>query len=290
MAELPFVDTHFHLHDMKHPKLRYAWLEARRRARLSARHRSSEGAALPHQGFHCGNPLRQRAEGDSRPGGRQHARPRGRDRVAAGLRRRDRISRRASSPSAISRGPTRRRCSTGICTTPTCAAFAISARDAISSTRPGARGFAELAPRKLVVLHRHARGARARPPRSRVRLSRHRHLRGSLRDPDEARRQRVPRLALGDGDMAEAPNVVMKISGLGMCDPLLDRRVDPTLCAGRIEAFGVDRVVFGTNWPVDRMFSSYPDVDQRLCRDHRLLLPRGAEKMFPRNAERIFRI
>src|SRR5947209_1150442 len=27
MAELPFVDTHFHLHDMKHPKLRYAWLE-----------------------------------------------------------------------------------------------------------------------------------------------------------------------------------------------------------------------------------------------------------------------
>ena len=27
MAELPFVDTHFHLHDMKHPKLRYGWLE-----------------------------------------------------------------------------------------------------------------------------------------------------------------------------------------------------------------------------------------------------------------------
>ncbi len=27
MAELPFVDTHFHLHDMKHPQLRYGWLE-----------------------------------------------------------------------------------------------------------------------------------------------------------------------------------------------------------------------------------------------------------------------
>ena len=27
MAELAFVDTHFHLHDMKHPALRYAWLE-----------------------------------------------------------------------------------------------------------------------------------------------------------------------------------------------------------------------------------------------------------------------
>ena len=27
MAELPFIDTHFHLHDMKHAKLRYGWLE-----------------------------------------------------------------------------------------------------------------------------------------------------------------------------------------------------------------------------------------------------------------------
>ncbi len=27
MAELSFVDTHFHLHDMKHPQLRYGWLE-----------------------------------------------------------------------------------------------------------------------------------------------------------------------------------------------------------------------------------------------------------------------
>ena len=27
MADIPFVDTHFHLHDMKHPELRYGWLE-----------------------------------------------------------------------------------------------------------------------------------------------------------------------------------------------------------------------------------------------------------------------
>ena len=27
MARIPFVDTHFHLHDMKRPELRYAWLE-----------------------------------------------------------------------------------------------------------------------------------------------------------------------------------------------------------------------------------------------------------------------
>jgi len=27
MAEIPFIDTHFHLHDMKRPELRYSWLE-----------------------------------------------------------------------------------------------------------------------------------------------------------------------------------------------------------------------------------------------------------------------
>ena len=27
LAEIPFVDTHFHLHDMKRPELRYSWLE-----------------------------------------------------------------------------------------------------------------------------------------------------------------------------------------------------------------------------------------------------------------------
>ena len=27
MPELAFIDTHFHLHDMKHPSLRYGWLE-----------------------------------------------------------------------------------------------------------------------------------------------------------------------------------------------------------------------------------------------------------------------
>ena len=61
-------------------------------------------------------------------------------------------------------------------------------------------------------------------------------------------------------DMAEQPNITMKISGLGM----FDRRwtVDSLRpwVLGCIEAFGTSRVVFATNWPVDRLFSSYPDL------------------------------
>jgi predicted TIM-barrel fold metal-dependent hydrolase len=58
-------------------------------------------------------------------------------------------------------------------------------------------------------------------------------------------------------DVAGAPNAVCKISGLGMGDP------DWTLESLRpwvehaILSFGADRCFFGTNWPVDRMYSSY---------------------------------
>jgi len=57
-----------------------------------------------------------------------------------------------------------------------------------------------------------------------------------------------------------------------------------------IDAWGSDRAVFGTNWPVDRLFSSYGDVVdayRELVDD--LALPER-EALFFRNAERIFRI
>ena len=60
--------------------------------------------------------------------------------------------------------------------------------------------------------------------------------------------------------LAKAENVAMKISGLGMMDRLWTVDSLRPWVLGCIEAFGVDRVVFGTNWPVDRMFSSYPDI------------------------------
>lgn len=60
--------------------------------------------------------------------------------------------------------------------------------------------------------------------------------------------------------LAEADNAVCKISGLGMRDQrwTIDS-IRPWILES-IEAFGVDRCMFGTNWPVDRLFSSYTDV------------------------------
>jgi predicted TIM-barrel fold metal-dependent hydrolase len=61
-------------------------------------------------------------------------------------------------------------------------------------------------------------------------------------------------------DLASVPNTVVKISGLGMVDHAWTVDSIRPWVLGCIEAFGVERSFFGTNWPVDRLFSSYGDV------------------------------
>ena len=55
-------------------------------------------------------------------------------------------------------------------------------------------------------------------------------------------------------------------------------------------AFGSDRVVFGTNWPVDRMFSSYPDIVNAYAAIISGFTKAEQTAMFSGNAERLFRI
>jgi predicted TIM-barrel fold metal-dependent hydrolase len=64
----------------------------------------------------------------------------------------------------------------------------------------------------------------------------------------------------GMSALASAPNTVVKISGLGMCDHAwtVDSLRDWVLTC--IDLWGVQRSFFGSNWPVDRLFSSYGDV------------------------------
>jgi len=94
----------------------------------------------------------------------------------------------------------------------------------------------------------------------------------------------------GVRELAKAPNIWMKISGLGMGDRLwtIDS-LRPWVLAS-IEAFGTDRVVFGTNWPVDRMFSSYPDIVNAYAEIIAGFSKAEQRAMFADNAERLFRI
>jgi predicted TIM-barrel fold metal-dependent hydrolase len=61
-------------------------------------------------------------------------------------------------------------------------------------------------------------------------------------------------------ELAGQENALCKISGLGMVDQRWSVETLRPWVLGCIEAFGVDRCMFGTNWPVDRLFSSYPDL------------------------------
>ena len=60
------------------------------------------------------------------------------------------------------------------------------------------------------------------------------------------------------------------------------------LAASRLSAS--DRVVFGTNWPVDRMFSSYPDLINAYAEIISGFSHDEQTAMFSGNAERLFRI
>lgn len=67
--------------------------------------------------------------------------------------------------------------------------------------------------------------------------------------------------------LAQAPNVTCKISGLAMTDPRFTRESLRPWVATCVEAFGPDRIVLGSNWPIDRLYSSY-DVIMDLYREY----------------------
>lgn len=90
--------------------------------------------------------------------------------------------------------------------------------------------------------------------------------------------------------LAGSQNVHVKISGLGMFDRLWTVDSFRPWVLECIEAFGPERVMFGTNWPLDRLSSSYPDLIAAY--DTLIAGFRPAERlaMFAGNAERVFRI
>jgi predicted TIM-barrel fold metal-dependent hydrolase len=94
----------------------------------------------------------------------------------------------------------------------------------------------------------------------------------------------------GVGRMAEHPNVVMKISGLGMVDHAWTVDSLRPWVRGCIDAFGTERCFFGTNWPVDRLYSSYGDVLDAYAEIIGDLSEAEQRALFSENARRVFRV
>ena len=90
--------------------------------------------------------------------------------------------------------------------------------------------------------------------------------------------------------LAGGSNVVCKISGLGMCDNAWTLDSIRPWVLSCIEAFGVERSFFGSNWPVDRLYSSYGDVVDAYATIIEDFTAQEQAALFHANAERIFRI
>ena len=94
----------------------------------------------------------------------------------------------------------------------------------------------------------------------------------------------------GIARLARQPNVVVKVSGYDAVDPSWARPGYADYVLTLLDAFGVDRVLFGSNFPVDRRTISYRDlvdatlsVTQQLTADER-------DRFFCRNTARVYRI
>jgi predicted TIM-barrel fold metal-dependent hydrolase len=104
-------------------------------------------------------------------------------------------------------------------------------------------------------------------------------------DPDEFIRWRVAMRQL-----AAAPNVAMKISGLGMADHAWTlERIRPWARAA-IDLFSPSRCMFGSNWPVDGLYRSYSALVSAF---HEVIIDLDAPSrraVLAGTAERLYRI
>ena len=94
----------------------------------------------------------------------------------------------------------------------------------------------------------------------------------------------------GMATAASAENIVIKISGLGMGDHSWTVDSVRPYVLGCIEAFGVERSIFATNWPVDSLFSDYDTLIDAYTEIVADFSEDEKRDMFARNTEALYRI
>ena len=90
--------------------------------------------------------------------------------------------------------------------------------------------------------------------------------------------------------LAACPNVAMKISGLPMIihDHSLEK-VRPFISSA-LDLFGVDRCMFASNFPVDKVYVDYKTLYQYYDDATQHLDAEQRQKLFKSNAEKYYRI
>jgi predicted TIM-barrel fold metal-dependent hydrolase len=90
--------------------------------------------------------------------------------------------------------------------------------------------------------------------------------------------------------LAACPNVAVKISGLAMFDHQWSVESFRPYVLETIDAFGCERAMFASNFPVDRLFAAYEGLWNAYASIVKDLRDTEKEALFKSNAERIYRI
>jgi len=89
---------------------------------------------------------------------------------------------------------------------------------------------------------------------------------------------------------ASQPNVAIKISGLGRAGLPWTLQANGPVIRDAIAIFGNDRCMFASNYPVDRLAGSFDDIFAGFAASVADLPAPEREKLFERNAIRIYRL
>ena len=108
--------------------------------------------------------------------------------------------------------------------------------------------------------------------------------------PQERNREYFVQWKKGMSMIAQADNVNCKISGLGMGDQNWTVQSIRPYVLYCIEAFGVERCFFGSNWPVDWLWSSYGDLIDAYAEIVLDFSLQERTNLFSRNAEDVYNI
>lgn len=94
----------------------------------------------------------------------------------------------------------------------------------------------------------------------------------------------------GIRELARRPNVVAKISGFGMVEPAWTVDSIRPFVLQLIEAFGTDRAMFASNYPVDKLMRGYGEIWQAYAAVVRDFSPDERDRLFRGNAVTHYRL
>lgn len=91
-------------------------------------------------------------------------------------------------------------------------------------------------------------------------------------------------------DLADCENVVVKLSGLGTFTRSLDIELMYQICEQTLQIFGVNRCLFGSNFPIEKIWTTYDELYVAMKTVTANLAEHEIKAVFNDNAERVYRL